>query len=93
MHHLKCVVQVQSNCCAHRSQCNLRSRRLEVVGERENGRARGRHVRGEGPLSPRLSPFRAPVFSCAHYLQAPATQANLSVLISVFVIVIAGARW
>ena len=93
MHHLKCVVQVQSICCAHRSQCSLRSRRLEVVGERENGRARGRHVRGEGPLSPRVSPFRAPVFSCAHYLQAPATQANLSVLISVFVIVIAAARW
>ena len=34
---------------------------LEVVAERENGRARGRH---------------APVFSCAHYFQAPATQAN-----------------
>ena len=92
MHHLKCVGQVQSICCAHRSQCSLRNRRWEVVGERENGRARGRHVRGEGPLSPRVSPF-PPVFSCAHYLQAPATQANLSVLISVFVIVIAGARW
>ena len=26
----------------------LRSRRLEVVGERENGRTRGRHARGEG---------------------------------------------
>ena len=26
---------------------SLRSRRLEVVGERENGRARGRHARGE----------------------------------------------
>ena len=26
-------------------------------------------------LSPRVSPSRAPVFSCAHYLQAPATQA------------------
>ena len=25
---------------------SLRSRRLEVVGERENGRARGRHARG-----------------------------------------------
>ena len=27
---------------------SLRSRRLEIVGERENGRARGRHVKGEG---------------------------------------------
>ena len=45
---------------------SLRSRRLEVAGERENGRARGRHV----------CPSRAPVFSCAHYFQAPATQAN-----------------
>ena len=41
-------------------------RRLEVVGEIENGRARGRHV----------SPSGAPVFSCAHYFQAPATQAT-----------------
>ena len=47
---------------------SLRSRRLEVMGERENGRARGRHVRG---------PSRAPVFSCAHYFQAPATQVSL----------------
>ena len=31
---------------------SLRGRRLEVVGERENGRARGRHVRGEGAPSP-----------------------------------------
>ena len=28
-------------------------------------------------LSPRVSPSRAPIFSCAHYFQAPATQANL----------------
>ena len=42
---------------------SLRSRRLEVAGERENGRS--------------LSPSRAPVFSCAHYLQAPATQATV----------------
>ena len=27
---------------------SLRSRRLEVAGERENGRARGGHARGEG---------------------------------------------
>ena len=37
-------------------RASLRSRRLEVVGERENG--------------------RAPVFSCAPYFQAPATQAK-----------------
>ena len=36
---------------------------LEVAGERENGRARGRHARGD-------------VFSRAHYFQAPATQAT-----------------
>ena len=30
------------------SHSSLRSRRLEVAGERENGRARGRHARGEG---------------------------------------------
>ena len=50
----------------HRS--SLRGRRLEVVGERENGRARETRVS-------RVSPSRAPVFSCAHYFQAPATQA------------------
>ena len=44
---------------------SLGSRRLEVVGERENGRARGGHARGEGATSPlaclllahSLSPF------------------------------------
>ena len=46
---------------------SLRSRRLEVVGERENGRARGRHARGVS--------FSHARFSCAHYFQAPATQA------------------
>ena len=46
---------------------SLRSRRLEVVGERENGRARG----------VRVSLSRAPVVSCAHYFQAPATQVSL----------------
>ena len=54
---------------------SLRSRRLEVVGETENGRARGRHARGDCSLSLRVSPSRTPVFSCAHYFQAPATQA------------------
>ena len=48
---------------------SLRSRRLEVVGEREKGRARGRHARGD------MRPSHAHVFSCAHYFQAPATQA------------------
>ena len=57
---------------------------LEVVGERENGRARGRHARGEAAparkfpenrVCPRVSP-RAPVFSRAHYFQEPATQAS-----------------
>ena len=49
------------------TNCNL-----EVVGVRENERARGRHARG---VSLRVSP-RVPVFSCANYFQAPATQAN-----------------
>ena len=44
------------------------------MGERENGRARGRH------LSPRVSSSRAPVFSCAHYFQAPATQAKAALI-------------
>ena len=34
--------------CLRRGISSLRSRRLEVVGERENGHARGRHARGEG---------------------------------------------
>ena len=62
------------NACFGLKKClelnSLRRRRLEVVGERENGRARGRHARGE--VSPRVSPTRANVFSCA----APATQAG-----------------
>ena len=41
---------------------SLRSRRLEVVGERENGRARERHARGPSPLAstsfPGFSPTR-----------------------------------
>ena len=53
------------NACFGLKRClelnSLRSRRLEVVGERENGRARGS-----------VSPSRANVFSCA----APATQAG-----------------
>ena len=33
--------------CRRLPRASLRSRRLEVVGERENGHARGRHARGE----------------------------------------------
>ena len=55
--------------CSWLKSSSLSGRRLEEVGERENGRARGRHARGE-------SPSRVPVFSCAHYSQAPATQAR-----------------
>ena len=43
---------------------------MEVVGERENGRARGRQARGEGALS--LSP-RAPPF-CARRVQYICTE-------------------
>ena len=43
---------------------SLRSRRLEVVGTRKNGR------------TPCVSPSRAPVLSFARYFQAPATQAT-----------------
>ena len=48
---------------------SLLSRHLEVVGARKNGRERETH------FSPRVSPSRAPVLFCAHYFQAPATQA------------------
>ena len=37
---------------------SLRSRRLEVVGERENGHARGRHARGEGAPARKASENR-----------------------------------
>ena len=52
---------------------SLRSRRLEVVGTRKNGRAR--------PLA--CLP-RAPVLSFARYFQAPATQANWLLVIILF---------
>ena len=52
------------------SVSSLRSRRLEVVGERDNGRARGRQVRGFSFSRARF------FFLCAHCLQAPATQAR-----------------
>ena len=53
---------------------------MEVAGETENGRARGRHARGEGagassPLACLL--LARPFFFCAHYFQAPATQARI----------------
>ena len=62
---------------------SLRSKRLEVVDERENGRARGRYARGEEAFSPLacLLLSRA-FFSCAHYIQAPATQATKTLIIN-----------
>ena len=45
------------------STVSLRSRRLEVVGERENGRARGRHARGEG-----ASPLACLLLACPLFL-------------------------
>ena len=42
---------------------------------RKRERARARETR-KGFLSPRVSPSRPPFFSCAHYFQAPATQAT-----------------
>ena len=38
-------------CLIHKGKNSLRSRRLEVADERENGRARRRHARGEGALA------------------------------------------
>ena len=46
---------------------SLRRRRLEVVGERENGRARGRHARGEGVSFSRARFFLCPLLSSACY--------------------------
>ena len=53
--------------CSFSSLCNMR---LEVVGPRKK-RALGKETR--------VSPSRAPVLSFAHYFQAPATQATVSV--------------
>ena len=81
---LKVVRLKRATDIAPQSCASLRSRRLEVVGERENGRPRGRHARGEEApslslsLSPRVSPSRPPVFSCAHYFKEPATQAKVT---------------
>ena len=47
--------------------CNLRSRRLEVVGTRK------KQAREKGT---RVSPSRAPALSFTHYFQAPVTQAS-----------------
>ena len=47
-----------------------RSRRLEVAGERGNGRARGRHARGEGtPSSPLARPFFLVPTTCKRLLR------------------------
>ena len=56
--------------------CSLRSRRLELVGTRKNARDRKRHARGEGAITPCVSPSRTSVLSFAHYFQASATQAK-----------------
>ena len=60
---------------------NLRSRRLEVVMHgllaKERTGAREGDTRH---LSPRVSPSRTFVFSCAHYFQGPATQASSGLL-------------
>ena len=50
---------------------SLRSRRLEVVGERENGRARGRHARGEGVSFSRARFFLCPLLPSACYAGYP----------------------
>ena len=51
---------------------SLRSRRLEVVGTRKNGRARRRHARGEEAPSPLACLPRARPFSLS-----PATSQRL----------------
>ena len=52
---------------------SLRSRRLQVVGKRENGRARGRHARVRRlSLPSRVSFSRGRFFLC-HYFGAPAS--------------------
>ena len=67
------TITITNNCeagccsCLFRRSVSLRSRRLEVVGTRKNGRAR---------RTPHVSPSRGPVLSFAHYFQAPATQAK-----------------
>ena len=66
---------------------SLCSRRLEVVGARKNGRARGsvevvsarKNWRARGSVSP----SRARVLSCAHYFQAPAMQAKCYYMLEV----------
>jgi len=59
----------------HRYSTSLRSRRLEVVGERENGRARVRHARGECLLRSRARFFLCPL------VQTPATQATIQLVL------------
>ena len=64
----KCLISgfVEEGNRRQQLQSNLRSRCLEVVGARKNGHER----------ETRVYPSRAPVLSCAHFFQAPATQAN-----------------
>ena len=70
------LVPVLCRCCSHYPGCvstrnihSLRSRRYEI-----NGRKKKR-TREETRVSRHVSPSRAPVLSCAHFL-APATQAK-----------------
>ena len=56
----------------------MRSRRLEVVGTRKNGRARRRHARGDFACLPRARPFS--LFT--HYFQEPATKAKRGLAIA-----------
>ena len=56
-----------------RQLASLRSRRLEVVGTRKNGRS----------LTPCTSPSRAAILSFAHYSQVPAMQA-IFILANIF---------
>ena len=45
-----CSSQCFNHCWFHNALCHLCSRRLEVVGDRENGRAWGRHAMGDACL-------------------------------------------
>ena len=56
---------------------SLRSRRLEVVGERENGRARGRHERGVVSCRVVRVSFALPFFSCAQAMTTTSLQRKL----------------
>ena len=60
-------------CCFIVQHCYQPAQQAFGSSGRKRERARAR----ETCLSPRVSPSRAPVFSCGHYFQAPATQVTL----------------